>query len=260
MAWLVPGEHGAYGQLAFPLIAALGLATLEPAALLLVVAFVAAFIAHEPLLVLLGQRGPRARREQQDAAVKTLVWAGATAIADAAIAMVFMPPRLRWTVFVPAAFALAAVPMILQKQQKTATGEMHVALTLASCALPVGVASGAGPQEAAACWFIFTLGFWSATLAVRATIARQRREPSARLRVGAVLIALASPFIVSILSRRFGLHSMLWLSTLPLGIVAVVLAAMPPSARRLRTVGWLLMAGGALAAVLVVVCNRYPPV
>lgn len=256
MAWLVPREHGAYGQLAFPLVAALGLATPEPAALLLVVAFFAAFIAHEPLLVLLGQRGPRARRELQDDAVKTLVWSGATAIADAAIALVFMPAMYRWTVFVPAAFALAAIPMIVQKQQKTATGEMHVALTLASCALPVGVASGATPQESAACWFVFTLGFWAATLAVRATIALQRRERAAWLRIGALAIALASPFIVVLMSRRFGLNPLLWLSSLPLGVAAVSLALVPPSARRLRTVGWLLVGGGAIAAILLIAISR----
>ncbi len=256
MAWLFPREHGAYGQLAFPLIAALGLATPEPAAVLLVVAFVAAFIAHEPLLVLLGQRGPRARRELQDDAVKTLVWTGATAIADAAIAMVFMPAAVRWTVFVPGAFALAAIPMIVQKRQKTAIGEMHVALTLASCALPVGAATGASPQAAAACWFIFTLGFWAATLAVRGTIALQRRERALWLRIGAAAIAVASPFIVMAFSRRFTLSPLLWVSTLPLGIAAVVLALLPPSARRLRAVGWLLVAGGAMAAIAVIAISR----
>ncbi len=256
MAWLIPREHGAYGQLAFPLLAALGSGFPTAPAILLVIAFLAAFVAHEPLLVLLGQRGERARREQRDDAIRTLVWTGATATADAVIATVFMPPGLRWTVPVPGAFALAALPMILQKRQKTATGEMHVALTLASCALPVGVAAGASAQEAAGCWFVLTLGFWAATLAVRGTIALQRREPTALLRFGAMLLALGSPFIATLMSRRFGLHPMLWLSTLPLSLAAIVLAAIPPSARRLRPVGWLLVTGGALATTSLIVLNH----
>jgi hypothetical protein len=256
VAWLFPREHGAYGQLAFPLAAALGSGVPSAAAVLLVVAFLAAFVAHEPVLVLTGQRGPRARREQRDPAIKTLVWMGATAVADVAIAVVFMPPPLRWTVLVPAAFALATVPMILQKRQKTLTGELHVVLALASCALPVGVAAGTTAQEAAACWFVLTLGFWAATLAVRGTIALQRREPTALLRIGAVLLASASPFVASLMSKRFGLNPMLWLSTLPLSTSAVILATTPPAARRLRAVGWLLVGGGAIAAVLLIVLNH----
>lgn len=256
MAWLIPREHGAYGQLAFPLIAAFGSGIPTAPALLLIIAFLGAFVAHEPLLVLLGQRGPRARREQRDDAVRTLVWAGATAIADAAIALVFMPDGLRWTIFVPAAFALAAVPMILQKQQKTTTGEMHVVLTLTSCALPVGVAANTSPQEAAGCWFVMALGFWAATLAVRGTIARQRREPTAALRIGAIVLAVGSPFVVALLSRRFGLHPFLWAATLPLSVAAVALAIVPPSARRLRVVGWTLVVGGACAALLLIVLNH----
>lgn len=256
MAWLFPREHGAYGQLVFPILAAVASGTPTAQSLLLVVAFLAAFVAHEPLLVLLGQRGPRARREQHEDAVRTLVWAGATAIADAAIAVVFMPPGLRWTVFVPAAFSLAAVPMIVKQQQKSTTGELHVVLTLASCALPVGVAAEATAREAAGCWFIMTLGFWAATLAVRGTIARQRREPAIVLRLTAFVLAVATPFVVVLMSHRFHLHPMLWLATLPLSLAAIVLAVFPPSARRLRVIGWTLIGGGGSAALLLAVLNH----
>lgn len=256
MAWLFPREHGAYGQLAFPLLAALGSGFPTPASILLVIAFVAAFVANEPLLVLMGQRGTRALREQRDAAIRTLVWAAATAIADAAVGVAFMPPGLRWTVLVPAAFGLATIPLVLQKQQKTTTGELHIVLALASCALPVGVAAGTTPQVAAGCWFVMTLGFWSATLAVRGTIALQRREPTLGLRLGAIVLAVASPFIIAAMSRRFGLHPMLWISTLPLSLAAIGLAIVPPSARRLRVVGWTLVGGGTCAAVLLIVLNH----
>lgn len=256
MAWLFPREHGAYGQLAFPVVAALGSGVPSATSALLIIAFLAAFIAHEPLLVLMGQRGPRARREQRDTAVRTLVWAGATAVADVAIAVVFMPPGLRWTILVPTAFALATIPLVIQKQQKTTTGEMHVVLTLASCALPVGVAAGTRAQEAAGCWFVMTLGFWAATLAVRGTIARQRREPAAAYRAGALVLAAGSPLVAVLMSQRFMLHHMIWLATLPLSLAAVALAVVPPSARQLRVVGWALVGGGACTAVILMVLNH----
>jgi hypothetical protein len=256
MRWLFPREHGAYGQLAFPLVAVLGSGTPGPAAWALVIAFVAGFIAHEPLLVLLGQRGPRARREQEDAAIRTLVWMSGMAVIDLAFAVYRLAPALRWTVLVPIAFAIATVPLIVQKKQRTATGEMHVALALGSCALPTGVASGLSAQEAASCWFVLTLGFWAATLAVRATIALQRREPSAAERLAAALIALGSPVAALWMSHRFGVHPLLWIATLPLSTLAILFAATPPSARRLRTVGWALVTAGAAATVALIALNR----
>lgn len=60
---LWPKEHGAYGQAAFPLLAAFGVAGPSPAGVLLAVAVAAGFLAHEPAVILLGRRGPRARRE-----------------------------------------------------------------------------------------------------------------------------------------------------------------------------------------------------
>ncbi|HSL20574.1 MAG TPA: YwiC-like family protein [Vicinamibacterales bacterium] len=256
MAWLFPREHGAYGQLAFPLVAAIASGTPTPAALLLSLAFFAAFVAHEPVLILTGQRGTRARRDLEGDAVKTLVWAGATALFDVAIAVALMPAGLRWTVLVPAAFALAALPMIVQRAQKSAFGEMHVALTLGSCALPAGVAAGLRPQEAAGCWFIMTLGFWAATLAVRATIALQRREPSVLARVAAAALAIGSPLLAMLMSDRFLLHPLLWSATLPLSTLALVFAATPPSARKLRSVGWSLVGASAAATILLTALNR----
>ena len=60
---LMPREHGAYGQLALPLLTALFSGRPTAAAFLYSTAAVFAFFAHEPLLVLLGQRGSRAFRE-----------------------------------------------------------------------------------------------------------------------------------------------------------------------------------------------------
>src|SRR5512140_1483244 len=98
MRWLIPREHGAYGQLGFPLLAALGCGRPGVAALCLVLAFVAAFIAHEPVLILLGDRGTRARRESYRDAVLTLAVSGGVAIVAAGVALAFMPAAHRWTV------------------------------------------------------------------------------------------------------------------------------------------------------------------
>ena len=257
MTWLVPREHGAYGQLGLPMLAAVLAGRPTLGAVLLIVSYSAGFIAHESALVLLGQRGARARRERQAEARRTLGAVGGLAALAGAVGLLMVTPSLRWTVLVPGAFALAAVPMVLQRKQKTATGEMHVALTLASCAMPVGVAAGMSPQEGAVVWLVFTAGFWAATLAVRGTIALQRREPSAATRAVAAALALAAPFGVALATARFALNPLLWTAVLPLSILALALAAVPPPARHLRRVGWWLMGGGLSAAVLVVIFLRF---
>lgn len=253
---LIPREHGAYGQLAFPMLAALASGGGSAAGWLLVAAFSAAFIAHEPLLVLLGRRGARVRRELGRDAASTLVSTGSVAVLATLGGAVLMPPAHRWTVLVPAAFAVATIPMIVQKTQKTLAGEMHVALTLASCALPVGAAAGLRPQEAAACWFVMTLGFWAATLAVRGTIALQRREAAGALRLGAVAVALVSPLVAIAIAERFRLHPLFWISTLPLSLLAAAVALAPPHSRRLRRVGWALIGGSLAAAALLILLVR----
>jgi hypothetical protein len=50
---VLPREHGAYGQIAFPLIAAYAVAGVSTASLLMTVTVIAGFMAHEPAAILL---------------------------------------------------------------------------------------------------------------------------------------------------------------------------------------------------------------
>ena len=255
-SWVFPHEHGAYGQLGFPIVAALAGGHATPAALALVVACAAAFVVYEPALILLGQRGARALRDSAAAAKRTLLAAGLVAAGGGILGILLLDSTVRWTVFVPLGLALAAVPLVVGRAQKTAWGEMLVVLTLASCALPIGVASRLPIPSAAACWIVFTLGYWAATLAVRGSIARQRREPSAAARIAAAALATASPFIVHGIPST---GAWLWTATLPLSMLATVVAVVLPPARHLRRVGWTLIAASAVAAGVVVACARTAP-
>ncbi len=253
---LIPHEHGAYGQLAFPVAAVLATGHINTSAALLVVACAAAFLAYEPLLVLLGQRGVRARREWAAEARRTLTGAVLVAVAAGAAGAMLLPSHVRWTLMVPAAFGGAAIALVLFRVHKTTPGELLVAIALSSCALPVGVAAGLHAPAAAIAGLVFAAGFCAATLAVRATIALQRREPASISRAAAVAAALASPAAVAILARLFALDARLWIATMPLSLLALTLAARPPSARHLRRVGWGLIAASAAATVILAVLLR----
>jgi hypothetical protein len=89
---LVPREHGAYGQLAMPLLTALAIGRPGISALALTAAVVLAFVAHEPLLVAVGQRGPRALELDGARARRRLVWLGALVLACGALGLALAPP------------------------------------------------------------------------------------------------------------------------------------------------------------------------
>ena len=88
---LLPREHGAYAQLLFPLLCALLVGHPRLGAYLLAVAAAGAFLAHESLLVVLGQRGIRATREQGGDARRSLAIFGGTALVAGGAALVVLP-------------------------------------------------------------------------------------------------------------------------------------------------------------------------
>ena len=180
----------------------------------------------------------------------------ALALAGVSIGTSLISSSDRWTILVPIALALGIAVLVLQHLEKTTAGEMLVALTLAACALPNGVAAGVAPLDAGAIWFVMTLGYWAATAAVRGTIARQRREPHTALRVvGGALAVAAAPatYFVARLSDR---DPSIWIAAVPLSVLSLMLAVAPPAARHLRRIGWALVGASAAAAVLLVVLIR----
>jgi hypothetical protein len=243
-----PREHGAYGQLAFPLIAALaaGTPTLEAALYALAAALL--FVAHEPALVLLGHRGARARRDHARPAAARLVGFGLCAIAAAGVALARRPDTLG-VAAVPAAFAAVLAILVAADVEKTTIGETIAAIALSSAALPVARASGATWLAAIAAWAAWGLGFAAVIAPVRAVIARAKKQPvpPARGVAAAGTIALAA---LAIAWRREVAAG------LALAIAAWVLALAPPSPRALRRIGWALIASSAATAIALVVIAR----
>ena len=254
---LVPREHGVYGQLGFSMAAAIAGGSPSLSAFVLTVGVVAAFLAHESLLVLLGVRGARALREQRTVAIRDGVCLGAVAMVGLSVGSVLISSPNRWVMGVPVLCAGVVFMLAVRHLEKTTAGEMFVAMTCGSCALPVGVAAGLSVRAAAAIALAMTIGYWAATAAVRATIAVQRREPHRALRVVGILLALGGGPIVFIVARALDLRPGISIATLPLSALSLALAVKPPSARHLRQVGWALIGASALATVLLAVLMRW---
>ena len=249
---MLPREHGAYGQLLFPLATALAVGRPGAAALVLAASAVLAFLAHEPLLVLLGQRGVRAAREERTRAWRWFAPSASASTLLAAIAVALMRPPARIALIVPAVLAAIVAMLIVARRERTSAGEILTALTLSSLACPVALAADAAAPAALSVASAFAAAFVSATISVRAVIMHTRRPPARPSRIVAGIFAGASLGALA-WAGLGGLATSagLW-AALPVCGASLVLVVVPPSASRLRVVGWTLVTATlATAAILI---------
>jgi hypothetical protein len=253
---LLPKEHGAYAQLAVPLVTGISVTGPTVAGVCLIVAAAAAFAAHEPAVILLGRRGPRATRQHGRAAVRWLAAQVMLSVVSAAIAVGTMDAAARWSIAIPGVFALLVAATVLCDREKSWYGETAAAIAFAGLALPQTMAGGAPLASAAAVALPFALLFVTTSLAVRAVIVRVRGGGDAR----AAAALRWSAFGVSVA----GAAGLAWLTALELlpattlfaaspGVAAVVTFHLwPLPAARLRAIGWTLACVSAATAVITV--------
>jgi len=213
---------------------------------------VCAFLAHEPLLVLLGQRGARAAREQRTQAWRWFATSAFAAAVCGAGAFVTMSPAARVALIVPVALAVVLAALILSRREHSAAGETLTALTLSSLAWPTAMAAGASMAIAVTCALVFAVALIAGTLSVRAVIMHTRQPPAIGSRVMTAAWSLCSVAALAGLSRAGIIAAGGPFAALPMCGLACVLVAFPPSARHLRRVGWALVtATTATAGILI---------
>jgi YwiC-like protein len=253
---MLPKEHGAYGQLIFPLITALAIGRPTLAALAIAAAAVFSFLAHEPLLILLGQRGSRAAREQRGQALAWFAACTLGAIACGIVALTRIMAPVWVALAIPAACGAIVVMLIVARREHTMAGEIVSAIALASLAYPVSLASDATVLAARSCAIVFVVGFVVATVCVRAVIANTRRPPAFDARGAGMLVALLGITAVILLAKHDFVHPIAPWAAAPLPAGGGVLVAAPPAARQLRIVGWTLVVTTAVTSLVVIVGLR----
>jgi YwiC-like protein len=252
---MIPREHGAYGQLLVPALTAMAIGRPSAAAVALAAAAVAVFVAHEPLLVRLGRRGERVRRDEGGRAMRWLLASSAIALPAGAVGTLMLPAGGRWALLVPVALACVAALSIVAGRERTAPGEIVAASALASVSFPVAVASSATVEAALACTLAFITGFIAATLGVRVVVRRAQRRVDAGRRVAISTIAAIVAGLTVLAMSRIVLAAAMWAAA-PVCVVALALAIVVPPPRYLRQIGWTLVAATALTGVILVAAVR----
>ena len=246
--FLWPREHGAYAQLAFPLLSGLALGGPTAAGLALGVATVSAFLAYEPVVVRAGGRGVRLQREHAVTARRQLIVLIPLALAAGMMGAWLAPPGGRRLIALPAALGACLALMLLARRVKTLPGEVVVAGTLAAMHLPIaasGAANGIQLWGPAGVWFS---GFLLATLVVHA-IKADLKGRDRWIRIAATVVAVAGLLGALSLIAIADLHILGVALLIPvLAAFGVSLAHVHP--RQLKRVGWTLVAAN-LATLLV---------
>jgi hypothetical protein len=127
---LRPREHGAYGQLGFPLLTALLAERPGAAALLLTGAAAAAFLAHEPALVASGRRGQRAREEDGARALRVCLALCLIALALGAAGFWLSPPPARAGAIIAGILGAFLAGAVALGVEKTLPGELVAAAAM----------------------------------------------------------------------------------------------------------------------------------
>lgn len=208
-------------------------------------ALLCAFLAHEPLLVLLGQRGAKASRRAAWA------WLALWMIAGCVLGVLGWrraPDLARLALLLPIALGALLLPGILRGEEKSLPGEGLAALALGGAALPLalraGLAPGKGALLTAGLMFAFALG----TLLVRRFLAVLRKRPEPFSGRGAALLtgAGAGAGLLLLMQGRL----LLGLACLPLPLLGFRLFARPWPPARLKRLGWALAFGNLATALL----------
>jgi len=252
---LFPKEHGAYGQVTLPLATALILVGVNRVSLPFSISVLGAFLAHEPLQVLLGGRGVRTRREMGNtAAVWGSLW-GLVSIVGGLAAFVAMAPSARWTIawpLVPAAYVMVSA---VRRRERTTMPEVGAAVAFSMAAVPICIDAGVGGGVASFVGVSYAVTFIVMTLAVRVVIMTTRAggdAAAAAMARRALTIIAALSFLAAAGASVAGVWPRLAVLALCPGVlVAASMALRPPRATQLRSVGWALV-GSAIATMVVV--------
>ena len=244
---LWPKEHGALFELVLPLVVAHWTSRPTLAGWSFTVSALSAFFAHEPLLVILGRRGSRARREQGERARRWLGCWGALGVLGVILGLASAPKSSLMVLALPTVGGLLVAVALVKNREHALLGQLLVASTLAACAVPVAVAGGSPYETALAIWAVFVVGNMAATWAVHATIGARNLNLGLFRRLGP-LVALAAAASLGRLGGWVGGRELC--AVAPMLLTSLVLAGWAPHPRHLRRAGWALVVASVATALV----------
>ena len=250
---IFPRETGALVQVLCPLLSALIAVRFHVAAVLLALAGLAAFFAHEPFMIVTNLRGPRARFENLGRASRQLLILPVLTVALAAVGMAVGEDGAWTSLAVPAVAALLLAPLTFGRLEKTAPGEVLAALAMTSLSYPVCRVAGLPVSVAWTVTGVWAVSYASATFGVRRVTARARTATTWWRVMAPLFIALPALGVAWVLAARGIIPAITPWALIPVPAYAFYLTFWPPHLRHIRRVGWTLAVCSAATMILLAV-------
>lgn len=255
---MIPREHGAYAELLFPIVTVFLGGAPTTSTWLLAIGVIAAFLANEPLLIVVGQRGTRVKREEGSRAQRALLVFTMVALAAGIAGLLLAPRAAQLTILLPLLLGASLVMLAIQGLERSLFGEGLAAATLSSVAVPLGLSARLELTAALSVALIWGVTSVLGTSIVRLTVARTKAKTAHQHRVVALeraaLIAICVVVVLVGVGAPFGERHGLWVlaAAVPVALTVLLMAALRPTARRLRLMGWSLVAANLVSLIAVV--------
>jgi hypothetical protein len=229
------------------MLSALAFAPPTPAAFACAALALALFLAHEPLVVLLGRRGAKALAANARAARRHLT-IRLLAASLLALWLAFAAPTVALALALPAALGAATLISLLQRREKSLLGELTAAAALTSFSAPVLLAA-AVPLSSIG---VFMAGWLTvqalATVTARGFVYRRHdREGLIKAAGHAGLLALV---LSALLVLRSHLPLASCLALVPFAFLALALRLQLYQPRTPKGLGWMLTLANLTAVLL----------
>lgn len=257
---MLPREHGAYFQLAIPLVAAAFSQPPRFAGASIMIAACLAFLAHEPLLILVGARGPRLRASDGGRARARFAALAGGAVAAGGVGLALAPAAALPVAALAAAAGAAVVALAVRRSEHTLGGELIAAVALTGASGVALAAGGAAVDAAMLRWLGWAVGFAATVVAVHRVLARHKHRATAVDRRSSIAGGRAPRGIDRALAVGFAAAAAALIATAPrcatsaiaapLVALAAGVIAVPPPATRLRALGIAVVATAAVSAAL----------
>ena len=248
---LLPREHGAYAEAAFPIITGLALGRPTIAAFSFGLAITCGFLLSEPVAILVGTRGSRLKRMLAAEARRRVVVLAVGLGISGLFAMLAALPPARLAALVPVGFAVVLTPAAFAGRLKTLRSELLVAAAFATALLPIALASNVTwslALTASTVWFTtFSLGTLTVH-AIKASIKQQSDMQWTRRALPALAMVVILAGVALAISNAVPLLTAV--AFLPASFLALVVGLLGIHPRRLRAIGWSMVASNLLTLAL----------
>lgn len=150
----LPTEHGSWGFLFEPLVAAIAIAFSMPA-VWIALAYIGAFLMRQPLKIYVADRMAGRDLPQTSVALRFVLIFGIVYVTGVSVSLAIAELKSFIPILFVAPFGIYQIYVDASRQSRNVLPELTGAVTISSSVAVIALASGSAPETAYALWLVF---------------------------------------------------------------------------------------------------------